>query len=128
MQVLASKDGDLSSYYVEFIGKCINDTSLEEILPDDQKTQTIKPKVLGELKIEQIFGFCKKFEKIAKGLSFHLAFKTEGFQNKTYTTLLAATVISVHFIHIHLFVPMLIPHPETQSDFNNSIKKSFTLS
>ena len=45
-----------------------------------------KGKLKGKLPLEQIFGFCKTFEKITKNLG-NLAFKTANLQDVIHTTL-----------------------------------------
>ena len=66
--------------------------------------------------------------KITKGLGFHPSIETVGLQIFEYTTLPEATVVIVTINNLHFFVPMLVPSPETQSNFNNSLENSFTLS
>ena len=65
---------------------------------------------------------------MTKGLSFQPTIKKAELQNIVYTTQQTATVIIVHTNILHLYVPLLIPSPETQSISSNSIKSSFTLS
>ena len=128
MRLLTSKDKDLSSYFAEIKGKNFIDTLWKQILIDIDKTQANKQKILGILQFQQFFEFCKTFKKVPKVLGFHLTFKTTVLQKTVYTRLPAARVNIVHFNHLHLFVPMLIPSPETQSNFNRSIRESFTSS
>ena len=45
-----------------------NDTSLKEILIDNHTVQANKGKIVGQLPLEHIFGFCKTFKKITKGI------------------------------------------------------------
>ena len=48
----------------------------------------IKSKIGANFPIEHIFGFCKTFKKITKGLGFHLQQKTsDEKQNNNYKTL-----------------------------------------
>ena len=70
--------------------------------------------------------FVKHFEKITKGLGFHISFKTADLQDILYTTI--GTDINVTINSLYLFVPTFIPDVETQLMFNDSIKNSFTLS
>ena len=62
-----------------------------------------------------------------KRFCFPRTFNSEDLQNVVYIILRAATAIIMHINHLHLFVPMLIKSSETQSNFNNFIKKSFNL-
>ena len=54
MRVLTSKDGDLSSYFDNIHEKTINDTSLKEILIDNQPTQANKGIKTVQLRIKHI--------------------------------------------------------------------------
>ena len=126
MCVLISKDEDLSSCFDKIIRNNYKDTSLKELLIVVHTTQENREKVFGTLHLERLLELRKTFKKIPKGLTFHLTFKTAVFKNLVQTTLPAATVTNVQISHLHLFVPMLIPSPETQSNFNNSIRNSFT--
>ena len=80
----------------------------------------------GETKIhipsDQIFGFCKTFNKITEKLRFHLTFKAADIQDIIYTTL--ANDITVTNKSFYLFVPILIPSVQTQAMFNESIRKN----
>ena len=68
MRVLTSKDGKLSTYFGKIIEN-IN-TTLKKILIDNHTTQAKKGKIFGIIRLEHIFGFCKTFKTIAKGLGF----------------------------------------------------------
>ena len=84
--------------------------------------------MFGILPREHFLEICKTFEKITQGLGIHLTFRTADSHSIVYTTLPAATVVSVHISDLYLFVPKLIPSPEIQSSFNYSVKNGFTLS
>ena len=85
-----------------------------------------KAKIKGVLPPEQIFGFCKTFEKITKQFGFHLTLKTADLQDIIYTTL--GDDINVNFDKLYLCVPILFPDAQTLIMFNDSIKNCFTLS
>ena len=127
MRVLTSKDGDLSSYFDKINENNIKNTSWEERLIDNHTIQANKGKIFAILLLRHLFGFCKTFKKITEGLCFHLIFKTADLHNIVYTTLPTATSIVVRIKILHLLVPMVVPSPETQSNFNNSIRNSFTV-
>ena len=67
MRVLTSKDGDLISCFDKIDGQ-INNTSLKQRLIDNHATEANKGKIIGQLPLEHIFGFCKTFKKIYKTL------------------------------------------------------------
>ena len=68
----------------------------------------------------------KLLKKITKQLGFHITFKTADLQDINFLTV--ADEIKVNFDKLFLFVPIFNPNAETQIIFNDSIKKSFTLS
>ena len=128
MRVLTSKDGDLMSFFdnINETQAGINNSSLKQILIDNHTVAANKIKIVGQLPLEHIFGFCKTFKKITKGLGFQLTLKTPDLQNILYTTI--ADDIDVTINSLHLFVPTLIPDAATQAMFNNSIKDNFKIS
>ena len=128
MRLLTSKDGDLSTCFDKINENNINDTSLKEILIDNHTVQANKGKIVGHLPLEHIFGFCKTFKKITKGLGYHITLKTADLQDIIYTSIAVATPIQITFDSLYLFVPSFIPDAETQVMFNDSNKNSFTLS
>ena len=67
----------------------------------------IKVKLQVQLPLEHIFGFCKTFKKVTKGLGFHISFKTADLQDTLFTTI--ATDINVTINSLYLFVPTFIP-------------------
>ena len=69
MHLLTSKDGDLSSYFDNIKENVINHTSLKEKLIDIHIAQANKGKVCGRLRLEQMFKFCKTFNRITKKIS-----------------------------------------------------------
>ena len=130
MRVLTSKDGDLMSYFdnIDETAGGIADSSFKKILINNHNiagSEVNKGKIVGQLPLEHIFGFCKTFKKITKGLGFQLTLKTINLQDILYTTI--GDAINVTINSLYLFVPTLIPDAATQSMFNNSIKNNFSL-
>ena len=84
----------------------------------------------GELKtylyLEEIFGFCKIFEKVTKNLGFHLTVKTNDLQNIKYSSM--ADGINVTIYNLYLYVPNLIPSVETQAMFNEATQNNYKIS
>ena len=71
MRVLTSKNGDLMSYFdnIDETEANLNNTSLKHILINNHNiagSEVNKGKIVGQLPLEHIFGFCKTFKKIAK--------------------------------------------------------------
>ena len=90
--------------------------------------KTTKGKIGANVPLEHIFGFCKTFEKITKGLGFEIQLKTsKKKQNIIYTTIEGNDVI-VTISSIYLYIPSLVPSVEQQQIFNESIRESFILS
>ena len=78
MRLLTQKDGDLSSYFDkidERVAK-IGDSTLKKLLIDSRTNEDNKGKIIANLPLEHLFGFCKTFKKITKGLGFELQLKT----------------------------------------------------
>ena len=137
MWVLTSKDGDLMSYFDKIIETeaGIDNSSLKQIIIKNNTVvgtaaevgagEANKGKINGQLPLEYIFGFCKTFKKVTKGLGFQLTLKTADLQDILYTT--NRDAINVTTNSLYLFVPTLIPDAETQTMFNNSAKNNFGL-
>ena len=83
MRSLTSKDGDLLSHFDKFndgdTNASINTTSLKQILIDNHTIPVNRGKVIGQLLLEDVFGFCKTFKQITKNLGFHITLKTNDF-------------------------------------------------
>ena len=126
MRVLTSKDGDIISYFDKIDETQINNTSLKNRLINNHTVAANKGKITDQLPLEHIFGFCKTFKKVTKGLGFHISFKTADLQDLIFTTI--ATNINIEINSLYLFVPTFIPSAETQVMFNDSIKNSFNIS
>ena len=128
MRALRSKDGDLLSHFdkIDASEAEIEITSLYHHAINNHDLPANKGKFKGQILLKQIFGFFKTLKKITKQLRFHLTFITADQQDIIYTTL--GDNIKVSFDKLFSYVPIIIPDAQTQIMFNDSIKKSFTLS
>ena len=89
-------------------------------------TDPNKGKIKGYLYLEDLFGFCKSFEKVTKSLGFHLMFKTANLQKIIYTSM--GDDINVTLNSLYLFIPNLIPSVETQLMFNEATQNNYKIS
>ena len=127
-RALTSKDGDLLSHFDK------NDeseaerenTSLHHHLINNHNLVANKRKIKGVLPLQNIFRFCKTFEIITKHLRINRTLKSADLQDIMYTTL--GDDIKVNFDKFFLFVPIILPHSQIQTMFNDSNKDSFILS
>ena len=129
MRIVTHKDGDLSTYF-DIIDESegeINNTSLKQILVDNH-TEANQGLIRGHLSLEHIFGFCRSFKKITKGLGFELDLRTSNRKRDILYTTLGENDVNVTINSINLFIPQIIPSPESQVYFNEAISKTFTLS
>ena len=101
-------------------------TSLEQLLINNHVEAPIKGKFRRQLQLDQIFEFCKTFEKIFEHLGFNLTFKTTDLQDIIYTT--QGDKLEINFDNLFLFVSILNPDPHTQKMLNDSVENSFTFS
>ena len=132
MRVLFSKDGDLLSQ-LDNINEGSGDpdfdfTSLKKMLIDNHNTpgqEVNKGRIKDQLALENIFGFCKSFEKITKNLGFHISFRTTDLQDIIFTSI--GDNINVTINSLYLFVPIFIPNTETQLMFNESIQNEYRI-
>ena len=78
LRLLTQKDGDLSSYFdkIDEAEAGIANSTLKHMLIDSHTNEDNKRKIRANLPLEYIFGFCKTFKKITKGLGFELQLKT----------------------------------------------------
>ena len=130
MRLLTQKDGDLSSYFDKIDEREAGNTNstIKHMLIDSHTIEDNKGKIRANLPLEHIFGFCKTFKKITKGLVFELQLKTSNEkQNKIYTTL-GRNDVNVTINSIYLYTPSLVPSAEQQQLFNEAIREIFTLS
>ena len=129
MRLVTEKDGDLSTYF-DIINESeneINDSSLKKNLINNH-TEANRGLVRGHLPLEYIFGFCRSFNKISKGLGFELDLRTSNRKRDILYTTLDDDDVNVTINSISLYIPQLIPSPETQVIFNEAISETFTLS
>ena len=129
MRLVTEKDGDLSTYFDIFNESedGINDSTLKQILINNH-TEANRGLIRGHLPLEYIFGFARSFKKITKGLGFELDLRTSNRKRDILYTTLDDDDVSVTINSISLFIPQLIPSPETQVIFNEAISQTFTLS
>ena len=132
MRLLTEKDGDLSSYFdkINEAEDGIGDSTLKKLRIDSHTNEDNKGKIRANLPLEYIFGFCKTFKKITKGLGFELQLKTSNEKhNILYRTLGGNDVnVTISSIYIYIYIPSLVPSAEQQQMFNEAIRENFTLS
>ena len=129
MRLVTEKDGDLSTYF-DIINESeggINDSTLKKILINNH-TEANRGLIRGHLPLEYISGFARSFKKITKGLGFELDLRTSNRKRDILYTTLDDDDVNVTINNISLFIPQLIPSPETQVIFNEAISQTFTLS
>ena len=129
MRIVTQNDGDLSTYF-DVIDKRedeIISSSLKKILIDNH-TEANRGLIGGHLPLEYIFGFARSFKKITKGLGFELDLRTSNRKRDILYTTLDDDDVNVTINSISLYIPQLIPSPETQVIFNEAISQTFTLS
>ena len=138
MRSISNKDGDLLSQFDNINEKDIpvlerladlppqiRDSPHQKMLINNH-TDANKGKIKGYLYLEDIFGFCKTFQKVTKNLGFHITFKTIGLQNIIYSSM--ADDINVTINNLYLYVPNLIPSVETQVMFNEATRNNYKIS
>ena len=130
MRLLTQKDGDLSSYFdkINETEAGINDTTLKHMLIISHTNDDNRDKIGGNLPLEHIFGFCKTFKKITKGLGFELQLQTSNEKHNILYTTLGGNDVNVTINSIYLYIPSLVPFAEQQQIFNEAIRENFTLS
>ena len=102
--------GDLSSNFdiIDESEDGINSSSLKQILMNNH-TADNRGLIRGQLPLENIFGFCKSFKKITKGVGFQLDHRTSNRKQDNLYTTLGDNDINVTFNRISLFIPPLTP-------------------
>ena len=103
----------------------IRDTPHQKMLISNH-TDANKSKIKGYFYLEDIFGFCRTFEKVTENLAFHLTFKTNDLQNIIYSSM--TDDINVTINSLYLYVPNLIPSVETQLMINEATQNNFRIS
>ena len=135
---IIKKDGDLISQFdninendIPCVERLLNlptqlrDTPHQKMLTDNH-TDANKCKIIGDLLLEVIFGFCKTFEKVTQNLCFHLKLKTNESQDIIYTSMDGDKNSTIK--NLYLFVPNLIPSVETQLMFNGATQNIYKIS
>ena len=125
MRLLTSKDGVLSSCFDKTNENDNVNTSIKDILINNQGIDANKGKLKEHLPLENKFGFCRTFEKITNNLEFHITFKTADSQD--IVCIILSGGININFNNFHLFVPIYIPSAETQAMFIEFIKNIYTI-
>ena len=132
MRLLTQKDGDLSSYFDKTDERQdhITESTSKHMLIDSHTNEDNKGRIRANLPLEHIFGFCKTFKKVTKGLEFELQLKTSNEKrNIIYTDLgFGRNDINVTINRVYLFIPSLVHSAEQQQMFNEAIRENFTLS
>ena len=127
MRVLTQKDGDLSSYFdkINEAEAGIADSTLKKMLINSHDDDNNKGKIRANLPLEHIFGFCKTFKKITKGLGFELQLKTSNEKkNILYTNnAFGVNIVNLTINSIYLYIPSLVPSAEQQQMFNEQSEK-----
>ena len=74
LRILTQKDGDLASYFdkIDETEAGITNSTLQHLLIDSHTNDENKGKTRANSPLEPIFGFCKTFKNITKGLGFAL--------------------------------------------------------
>ena len=129
MRLVTQKEGDLSTYFdiIDESEDEINITSLRQILINNH-TEASRGLIRGQLPLEYIFGFCRSFKEITKGLGFELDLRTSNRKCEILYSTLGDHAVNVTINSISLFIPQIIPSPETRVNFNEAFSKTFTLS
>ena len=129
MRLVTQKDVDLSTYFDIIDGNenGINDSSLKQIL-NNNHTEANRGLITGHLPLEYIFGFAQSFKKITKVLGFELDLQASNRKQDILYTTLGDNDVNVTINSISLFIPQIIPSPETQYILNEAISKTFSLS
>ena len=135
MRVISNKGGDLVSPFDNFNENDIPVLERLVDLPPQNKstphqnlliknhTDANKGKIKGYSYLEDIFGFCKNFEKVIKNLGFHLMLKTAKLQDITYTSMADDKNVTIN--SLDLFIPNLLPSLETQLMFNEDTQNNY---
>ena len=100
-----------------------NGTHLHKNILKIQREHANKGKPIGELRLEQLFSFCKTFKKITKEVTLDLKLERDDLQSIVYTTV--PDDIRVTLTSLSLYVPSLTRNHVTQQVFNGTIKKTF---
>ena len=130
MKMISNEDGDFLSQFdntdeIDFslLERIINlphqirDTPHQKMLINNH-IDANKSKIKGYLHFEDVFRFCKSFEKVNKTLGFHLMLKTNNLKDIIYTS--KNDDINLTINNLYLFKTKLIPSVETQLMFNDA--------
>ena len=84
MRLITSEDGDPSSWSYKINEKNKDNTSLKQILFNNNEMDVNKGKIEGQLSLEPIFGFCRTFKKTIKNLGFHISLNIRNCWSTTF--------------------------------------------
>ena len=117
---LTQKDGNLSSYFdkIDETEAGINNSTLKHMLIDSHTNDDNKGKIRANLPLEHVYGFCKTFKKVTKGLGFQLQLKTSNEKQITLYTTHGGNDVIVTINSNYLYIPSLVPSAEQQQKFN----------
>ena len=129
MRLVTQKDGELSTYFdiIDESENGIKNSSLKQIFITNH-TEANRGVIRGQLPLEYFSGFCRSLKKKSKGLGFGLDLRTSNRKRDILNTTLEDEYVNVTSNSISLFIPQIIPSPETQLYFNESFSKTFTIS
>ena len=129
MRLDTQKDGDLSTYFdINDESEAeIDNSSLKQILINNHSDDN-KAFIKGHLPLDYFFGFCKSIKKITKGLAFELDLRTSNRKQDNLHTFLGDNDVNVTINSFSLFIPQIIPSPETQGYFKEDNSKTSTWS
>ena len=115
MRLGTQKDGSLSTYFdiIDESEAGIDNSSLKQILINNH-TADNRGVMRSYLPLEYICGSCKSFEKITEGLGFELELRTWNRRQDILHKTLGADDVNVTNNNNSLFIPQIIPSPETQ--------------
>ena len=130
MRLKTQKDGDLSSYFnkIDEREAGVAKFTLKQLLNDSHANEDNNGKTRAKLPLEHIFGSCKTFKKITKGLGFELQLKTSNEKQKVTYATLGGNDVNMTINSIYLYIPSLVTSAEQQQIFNESIRQNLTLS
>ena len=129
MRLVAEKDGNLSTYFdiIDESEDKIDNPSLKRILIGNH-TEANRGFIRGHLPLEYISGFARSFKKLTKGIGFELELKTSNRKQDILYSTIVDNGNNITIINFSLYIPTIVPSPETQVFFNEAISKTFSIS
>ena len=129
MRLATQKDGDITTHFdiIDESETGINNSSLKQVLINNH-TKDNRVTIRGHLPLEYCFGLCESFKKMTNGLGFELDLRTSNRKQDMLDPTLGDNDVNVTTNSTSLFIPQIIPSPQTQVYFMYTILKSCTLS